>query len=196
MLKIRRPLGRLIFNMGIAIPGKTVFLIETAPRAPLNINISSCQYIDSLISIVYVWLYLEQSTLNCLMLMTGNYLEKYGLSKGHSFEFIRITDIAKSNYQYRQMIYRYRYLIIFIDIGKWLTAIGNLIHRYQKIFKSNFTQLKALRVFYRRLHVTESTLRTVSNNLWERSSTQKHNYENIFWKKKVLFNLTYQKRKS
>ena len=29
MLKIRRPLGRLIFNMGIAIPGKTVFLIET-----------------------------------------------------------------------------------------------------------------------------------------------------------------------
>ena len=32
MLKIRRPLGRLIFNMGIAIPGKTVFFIETAPR--------------------------------------------------------------------------------------------------------------------------------------------------------------------
>ena len=32
MLKIKRPFGRLIFNMGIAIPGKTVFLIETAPR--------------------------------------------------------------------------------------------------------------------------------------------------------------------
>ena len=32
MLKIRRPFGRLIFNMGIAIPGKTVCLIETAPR--------------------------------------------------------------------------------------------------------------------------------------------------------------------
>ena len=31
MLKIRRPNDRLIFNMGIAIPGKTVFLIETAP---------------------------------------------------------------------------------------------------------------------------------------------------------------------
>ena len=31
MLKIRRPLGRLILNMGITIPGKTVFLIETAP---------------------------------------------------------------------------------------------------------------------------------------------------------------------
>ena len=36
MLKIRRPLGRLIINMGIAIPGKTVFLIETAPRFILN----------------------------------------------------------------------------------------------------------------------------------------------------------------
>ena len=37
MLKIRRPLGRLIFNMGIAIPGKTVFLIETAPRTNMEI---------------------------------------------------------------------------------------------------------------------------------------------------------------
>ena len=33
MLKIRRTLGRLIFNMGITISGKTVFLIEIAPRA-------------------------------------------------------------------------------------------------------------------------------------------------------------------
>ena len=38
MLKIRRPLGRLIFNMGIAIPGKTVFLIETAPCSLLKIE--------------------------------------------------------------------------------------------------------------------------------------------------------------
>ena len=38
MLKIRRPLGRLIFNMGIAIPGKTVFLIETAPWLQQNAN--------------------------------------------------------------------------------------------------------------------------------------------------------------
>ena len=46
MLKIRRPLGRLIFNMGIAIPGKTVFLIETAPWkstfAVLNRDNSLC----------------------------------------------------------------------------------------------------------------------------------------------------------
>ena len=38
MLKIRRSLGRLIFNMGIAIPGKTVFLIETAPRSAESVN--------------------------------------------------------------------------------------------------------------------------------------------------------------
>ena len=31
MSKIRRPTGRLIFNMGIPIPGKTVFYIETGP---------------------------------------------------------------------------------------------------------------------------------------------------------------------
>ena len=47
MLKIRRPLGRLIFNMGIAIPGKTVFLIETAPWARLNIKIVFPSYGDS-----------------------------------------------------------------------------------------------------------------------------------------------------
>ena len=34
MLKIRRPTGRLIFNMGIPIPGKTVSYIETGPRWP------------------------------------------------------------------------------------------------------------------------------------------------------------------
>ena len=38
MLNIRRPLGRLIFNMGITIPGKTVFLIETAPRCTWQID--------------------------------------------------------------------------------------------------------------------------------------------------------------
>ena len=38
MLKIRRPLGRLIFNMGIAIPGKTVFLIETPPWTWPKVN--------------------------------------------------------------------------------------------------------------------------------------------------------------
>ena len=44
MLKIRRPLGRLIFNMGIAIPGKTVFLIETAPRKFFTNTKKHCAY--------------------------------------------------------------------------------------------------------------------------------------------------------
>ena len=47
MLKIRRPLGRLIFNMGIAIPCKTVFLIETAPGRQSNI-IHGIDLIDTL----------------------------------------------------------------------------------------------------------------------------------------------------
>ena len=50
MLKIRRPLGRLIFNMGIAIPGKTVFLIETAPWA---LFWGICKCINGLFWIVY-----------------------------------------------------------------------------------------------------------------------------------------------
>ena len=43
MLKIRRPLGRLIFNMGIAILGETVFLIETAPWSCENQMVGSCR---------------------------------------------------------------------------------------------------------------------------------------------------------
>ena len=49
MLKIRRPLGRLIFNMGIAIPGKTIFLIETAPWAfAWNFKSSPCNFVEFL----------------------------------------------------------------------------------------------------------------------------------------------------
>ena len=47
MLKIRRPTGRLIFNMGIPIPGKTVFYIETGPCAshlPIQPNQHYCPY--------------------------------------------------------------------------------------------------------------------------------------------------------
>ena len=47
MLKIRRPLGRLIFNMGIAIPVKTVFLIETAPSRQWGWQSNLSIYSDS-----------------------------------------------------------------------------------------------------------------------------------------------------
>ena len=51
MLKIRRPLGRLIFNMGITIPGKTVFLIETAPwcSSENNFTVTAQHYILNMI---------------------------------------------------------------------------------------------------------------------------------------------------
>ena len=50
-----KPLGRLIFNMGIAIPGNTVFLIETAPSITLSISeyqfesrtVTSCAILDA-----------------------------------------------------------------------------------------------------------------------------------------------------
>ena len=51
MLKIRRPVGRLIFNMGIAIPSKTVFLIETAPRSfskVFNLRAEACPYFQTM----------------------------------------------------------------------------------------------------------------------------------------------------
>ena len=38
MLKIRRPLGRLIFNMGIAIPGKTVYYRGLSTWSAQNIS--------------------------------------------------------------------------------------------------------------------------------------------------------------
>ena len=49
MLKIRQPLGRLIFKMAIAIPGKTIFLIETAPwttRNKMSLNYNNNQNYD------------------------------------------------------------------------------------------------------------------------------------------------------
>ena len=52
MLKIRRPLGRLIFNMGIATPGKTVFLIETAPCLPVHFMIILYEFILCCISLL------------------------------------------------------------------------------------------------------------------------------------------------
>ena len=59
MLKIRRPLGRLIFNMGIAIPGKTVFLIETAPLASKAL----CQQHPQCWSAIHpYWMSLKQFT--------------------------------------------------------------------------------------------------------------------------------------
>ena len=65
MLKIRRPLGRLIFNMGIAIPGKTVFLIETAPDQNKNAYLKSVYLVND-IYITWLWLMNIQEWFNML----------------------------------------------------------------------------------------------------------------------------------
>ena len=54
MLKIRRPNGRLIFNMGIPIPGKDGLYIETGCRSLLHISYHYLQYI-------YIHIYMVQS---------------------------------------------------------------------------------------------------------------------------------------
>ena len=58
MLKIRRPLGCLIFNMGIAIPGKTVFLIEMAPWCFPSLRASNAElwcFLDWAVKVPLIW---------------------------------------------------------------------------------------------------------------------------------------------
>ena len=70
MLKIRRPLGRLIFNMGIAIPGKTVFLIETAPR--FSGNRSTNPHVKDYSVICNGWVNASCFTCQCLWFCRQN----------------------------------------------------------------------------------------------------------------------------
>ena len=76
MLKIRRPLGRLIFNMGIAIPGKTVFLIETAPWVFKSgkINVTTMKHVGN---------------------DTANFIAKLGCSFWHEWATDTANFIAK-----------------------------------------------------------------------------------------------------
>ena len=48
MLKIRRPNGRLIFNMGIPIPGKDGLYIETGPRCLLPYGVTRQHRVNTL----------------------------------------------------------------------------------------------------------------------------------------------------
>ena len=70
MLKIRRPLGRLIFNMEIAIPGKTVFLIETAPWFVRRLKSTQCYYTVN----IHIYFSLQSKLLKC-QLRTGNSID-------------------------------------------------------------------------------------------------------------------------
>ena len=75
MLKIRRPLGRLIFNMGIAIPGKTVFLIETAPSIQCK-NTGLCVWPEKKTKLV-------ELMLECINLMSNSTLYIQTVSHQH-----------------------------------------------------------------------------------------------------------------
>ena len=78
MLKIRRPLGRLIFNMGIAIPGKTVFLIETAPwcgtAATLLINPLHTNFSEGTKTYIYILCHFSTLTWHSLL---KSFLKEY-----------------------------------------------------------------------------------------------------------------------
>ena len=80
MLKIRRPLGRLIFNMGIAIPGKTVFLIETPP----------CKHVNTLLTNGY---HFADDILMCIFLNEIFWILKYFVemcSLGSDWQYVII----------------------------------------------------------------------------------------------------------
>ena len=84
MLKIRRPLGRLIFNMGIAIPGKTVFLIETAPswlskyKYNYRCNVSRCENLG---------INFQKSQITCYSLCHSCYMDGWMKSRAIQYLF-------------------------------------------------------------------------------------------------------------
>ena len=96
MLKIRRPLGRLIFNMGIAIPGKTVFLIETAPRvSPVTTKLASSQL--SVFSVIWVICNLVNISWHMLHNSKMAYLDTFD-SDSHDMGCTRISLWYTSEY--------------------------------------------------------------------------------------------------
>ena len=100
MLKIRRPLGRLIFNMGIAIPGKTVFLIETAPRICVKHGVSSHTKRNRA-RIDMIWDYTIVRVLCCIVSKQNTNLAI------HQIDTVLIYDNLRSNIKERLSWYRH-----------------------------------------------------------------------------------------
>ena len=128
MLKIRRPLGRLIFNMGIAIPGKTVFLIETAPWC--------CQIIEYIMSrwpysyvctLHHIIIIIIQTNLKVLNLLVSYSLPSVclRLSQFSQLSFMQYMGLCVSSLPISFMvivkIYEL-YLIIVIKPEEWHTC--------------------------------------------------------------------------
>ena len=92
MLKIRRPLGRLIFNMGIAIPGKTVFLIETAPCPSVYLFVCLWHLFHNFPAIVSSWNFQDRSDAHAKV-----HGQRYPiLFRGHLSSNFEVTRAEKS----------------------------------------------------------------------------------------------------
>ena len=144
MLKIRRPLGRLIFNMGIAIPGKTVFLIETAPRAFTLLHLYNfCQWQPS----PHRHLEVEMRKLACML--PGQYLarpykfnlqfttghDRHSLCCSHYTTFINccgkhfiamMTEWLSAKSEIHLTLQLHNFIIALIDYGVFWTDHGGL----------------------------------------------------------------------
>ena len=125
MLKIRRPLGRLIFNMGIATPGKTVFLIETAPWFTTLVRSITIQVNGEM-----NWSEVLTSFFPCIWYATFNWYIVYE----------RRTKKQQNKTKSKQTPHNFDvYLIAFVDITVWykrkyaankMTLSGLLMHLY------------------------------------------------------------------
>ena len=138
MFKIRRPLGRLIFNMGIAVPGKTVFLIETAPSL-FPLQVMSILSFYRHVAAANLFMFSES---DCTQKCGSIYLDLCVLILSHSFE---IWSIYMLSYKYE-----------LYDISpRWLTQV------YIIIYGTAFMYLVDLKIFPNRHASTSIHLFTV-----------------------------------
>ena len=131
MLKIRRPLGRLIFNMGIAIPWKTVFLIETAP---------------------WYWNNIFGIALNVLLLIYRKHHYRHILSISYLVTIIaRSLAVMVSGERQRasQVLYGE---ILYIEIRSWLSIKYTNMHKWPTHFFVTYECTKLLCVSLTRFY--------------------------------------------
>ena len=115
MLKIRRPLGRLIFNMGIAIPGKTVFLIETAPRLWSNIQFNKYKYTSKYIHIAQKHAYqINRST------------DIHVYASAWYYAYAYLINVSTDTYTYVDTYIPYSHHNTYVCVGLWGVCYDDL----------------------------------------------------------------------
>ena len=129
MLKIRRPTGRLIFNMGISIPGKTVFYIETGPSRHwhcMDLFFVVCSATIKLLmlrevkDIVYHWLHIGLGVqwVVCYLICTRPFPRPMSVENMQKY----LTDIALHQYRMINVIGRMTTLTYTVlHIEHWFT---------------------------------------------------------------------------